>query len=234
MKTNYIDIHGYFGRTHEDRRKEAIEKPGHCEKAIETLPLLYLAWYGSGDDKFLKEMKRLHAGYESEASTRVVTNMSSGAGFGSRKHLYLPSLLMEMDPPRHEWWRDTMISYYKRGKTGLLPDGTMPTSWSIDKKGKMKPRSYSGLAGGLARTGRSALFAMGCVAAQRWFPDEDMKGIAREILAGLDEPTFRFIMPLDDKNPLPPDWQVESKMLDADCLTGWLCAYWEGRYRRYW
>ena len=34
--------------------------------------------------------------------------------------------------------------------------------------------------------------------------------------------------------PLPAEWQVESRMLDADCLTGWLCAYWEGRYRRYW
>jgi hypothetical protein len=75
---------------------------------------------------------------------------------------------------------------------------------------------------------------MGCVAAQRWFPDEDMKGIAREILVKLDEPTFRFILPYDDEHPLPPEWQVESKMLDIDCLVAWLCGYWEGRYRGYW
>jgi hypothetical protein len=234
MKTNYIDIHGYFGRTAEDRRKEALEKPGECEKTIETLPLLYLAWYGSGDEKFLQEIERLHKAYEAEAPTRAPPKMSYGTGFGSRKHMYLPSLLMEMDPAKRDWWRYETLTYYKRCKTGVLPDGTMPTSWVIDKKGKTIPRPYTGLAGGLARTGRSALFAMGCVAAQRWYPDEDMKGIARNILVGLDEPTFRFIMPFDDKHPLPRDWQVESKMLDADCLTGWLVAYWEGRYRGYW
>ena len=127
LKTQYIDLHGYFGRTAEDRRKEAAEKPGDCEKAIETLPLLYLAWYGSGDNKFIREIERLHEAYESEASSRVATNKSSGNGFGSRKHLYLPALLMEMDPSRHEWWRDSMLSHYRRGKTGPLPDGTMPT-----------------------------------------------------------------------------------------------------------
>jgi hypothetical protein len=142
---------------------------------------------------------------------------------------------MEMEPSRHEWWRDTMITYYRRGKTGLLPDGTMPTNWSFNRKnGRMSPKGFTGMGGGLARTGRSALFAMGCVAAQRWFPDEDMKGFARETLEKLDEPTFRFVLPFDDEHPLPPDWEVESKMLDCDCLTGWLCAYWEGRYRGYW
>lgn len=235
LKTNYIDLHGYFGRTAEDRRKEAAEKPGECEKAIETLPLLYLAWYGSGDNKFVREIERLHEAYEREASSRVDTNKNSGNGFGSRKHLYLPSLLMDMDPQRHEWWRDTMLSHYRRGKTGTLADGTMPTHWSFDsKKRKMTPKEYPGAGGGLARTGRSALFAMGCVATQRWFPDEDMKGVARGILEKLDEPTFRFILPFDDEHPLPPEWQVESKMLDGDCLVGWLCAYWEGRYRGYW
>ena len=84
------------------------------------------------------------------------------------------------------------------------------------------------------RTGRSAIFAMACVSAQRWLPDEDMKGDARKILSGLDVDTLRFILPLDDEHPLPAEWQVESKMIDSDSLTGWLCAYWEGRYRGYW
>jgi hypothetical protein len=235
LKTQYIDLHGYFGRTHEDRRKEAAEKPGHFEKAIETLPLLHLAWYGSGDDTFVREIARLHAACEGDFTFHVATDKFSGNGFGSRKHLYLPALLMEMDPERHEWWRDTMLGHYRRGKTGVLTDGTMPTHWSFDsKKGKMIPKEYSGAGGGLARTGRSALFAMGCVSAQRWFPEEKMQQVARKILERLDEPTFRFIMPLDDKHPLPAEWQVESKMLDADCVTSWLCAYWEGRWRGYW
>ncbi|MEX0642804.1 MAG: hypothetical protein WD468_08900 [Pirellulales bacterium] len=235
LKTDYIDIHGYFGRTNEDRRKEEIERPTEREKAFETLPLLYLAWYGSGDNKFVREIERLHKTSESEAAVSDSSPSYKGNGYGSRKNLYLPSLLMEMEPSRHEWWRDVMLSYYQRNKTGTLPDGTMPTTWSFDpKKGKMIPKAYPGVGGGLAKTGRSALFAMGCVAAQRWFPDEDMKGAAREILERLDEPTFRFVMPYDDENPLSPEWQVESKMLDIDCLSAWLCAYWEGRYRGYW
>jgi hypothetical protein len=72
------------------------------------------------------------------------------------------------------------------------------------------------------------------VSAQRWFPEVNMVGDARHILENLDEDTFRFVMPLDDKRPLPDEWVVESRMLDTDCLTGWLCAYWEGRYRGYW
>jgi hypothetical protein len=114
MKTNYIDIHGYFGRTNEDRRKEAAEKPGEREKALETLPLIYLAWYGSGDNKFVREIERLHATSESEAAVNV---QNSGSGMGSRKNLYCPSLLMEMEPSRHEWWRETMLRFYQRSKT---------------------------------------------------------------------------------------------------------------------
>ncbi len=72
---------------------------------------------------------------------------------------------------------------------------------------------------------------MACVSAQRWLPDEDMKGDARKIISGLDEATFRFIMPIDDEHPLPPEWKIESQLLDSDSLTAWLCAYWEGRYR---
>ncbi|MCB1124698.1 MAG: hypothetical protein KJT03_24305, partial [Verrucomicrobiae bacterium] len=100
--------------------------------------------------------------------------------------------------------------------------------------GKMKPVTMESVGGGYGRTGRSALFAMGCVAAQRWFPGENMVADAKRILTGLEEETFRFVMPLDHTHPLPREWEIESRLLDLDCLTGWLCAYWEGRYRGYW
>jgi hypothetical protein len=122
-----------------------------------------------------------------------------------------------------------------QNRDGILSDGTWPLAWTFDRKSKkLVLRELVGVGDGYARTGRSAIFAMACATAQRWLPGEDMKKDARKILEGLDEDTFRFIMPLDDDHPLPPEWQVESKMLDTDCLTAWLCAYWEGRFRGYW
>ena len=235
METDYINLHGYFGRSAEDLRKEAAAKPWDWNKSIIYLPTLYLARSGNNDPKFSREIQRLNQLAEKQKPPRAATDKFKANGFGGRRNLYLSSLLMEFDPSHQKIWRDAMLSTFHQGRTGLLPDGTWPNAWSYDsKQGGMKPERMDSIGGGYGRTGRSVVYAMGCVAAQRWFPDEDMKGVARKILEGQDEKTFRFIMPLDEKNPLPPEWQVESKMLDTDCLTGWLCAYWEGRYRGHW
>ncbi|MEX0642991.1 MAG: hypothetical protein WD468_09845 [Pirellulales bacterium] len=235
IETKYICLHGSFYQTYEDLRRERVGKPRNWRHASIYLPLLYMAWYGSGDDKFVEEIERWHERCAAFKTFRVATDKFSTGGYGAKIDLYLPTQLMEMDPSRHELWRDSMLSNYRQSRTGLLPDGTWPTRWSYDKKkGGMTPKEMPEVGGGYGRTGRSALFAMGCVAAQPWFPKQDMKSDARRILVNLDEDTFRFIMPLDDEHPLPPEWQVESKMLDTDCLTGWLCAYWQGRYRGYW
>lgn len=87
--------------------------------------------------------------------------------------------------------------------------------------------------------GRSAIDAMGCTTAQRWFPEVAMTSVARHILEKLDEDTFRFIRP-----GTKPAWagagdtieqfEIESKLIDGDSLTAWLAAYWEGRWRGYW
>lgn len=235
IQTQYVNLHGYFGRTADEMRQEAAAQPAKWSKAVIYLPLLYLAWYGSGDDQFAREIARWHETCRGTISFRAATDRFSTNGYGGKRNLYLPTMLMEMDPSRHELWRDAMFSNYRQARTGLLDDGTWPTAWSYDhRKRAMTPQEMPEVGGGFGRTGRSALFAMGCVAAQRWLPKEDMKSDARRIMEKLDEDTFRFIMPLDDEHPLPAEWQVESKMLDTDCLVGWLCAYWEGRYRGYW
>ena len=234
IKTGYIPFHGYFGRSAEDLRSEP-DKKENWNGAIIHLPMLYLAWQGSGEPKFAKEIQRWYDVAGRDAECVVPTKKFSTSGFGGRRNLYLPAILMEMDPSRNEVWRGAMRSNYRQGRTGLLKDGTWPTFWTYDSKtGKMRPQRQASFGAFDARTGRSALFAMGCVAAQRWLPQEKMLGDARHVLDNLDETTMRFVLPLDDRHPLPPEWQVEAKMLDGDSLTGWLCAYWEGRYRGYW
>jgi hypothetical protein len=87
--------------------------------------------------------------------------------------------------------------------------------------------------------GRSAIVAMGCATAQRWFPDVDMTSVARHILEKLDEDTFRFVRPgtiasWAGSGEKASEWEIESKLIDGDSLTAWLAAYWEGRWRGYW
>ena len=61
-----------------------------------------------------------------------------------------------------------------------------------------------------------------------------MASTARHILEHLELNTFRFIMPTAENQPVPPEWRVETTLLDMDSLTGWLWGYWEGRWRGYW
>jgi hypothetical protein len=235
MKHNYYPPHGYFARSADVLRSQSDYASLKLQRAVIILPMLYLAWNGSGDDKFVNEINRWYEGCKEEKLPSLNKKEFSGKGFGDRpRNIYLSSQLMEMDPLKHELWRARMKHFFLESRDGLLDDGTWPTSWVFDRKSqKLTPREYPEI-GGFAKTGRSAIFAMACVSAQRWLPDEDMKSVARRILSNLDKDTFRFIMSLDDEHPLPKEWQVESKMLDGDCLTAWLCAYWEGRFRGYW
>ena len=237
MQHDYLSPHGYFGRSAKVLRIESSYAALTWQRAVLVLPLLHLAWYGTGDDRFVNEIQRWTDACGEDNLPAVKKSEIKGAGFGDRpRNIYLCSQLMEMDPSRHEQWRARMKYFYRQQRNGILEDGTWPVRWIYDTHTKkVTPQEQAGVGGGVpCRTGRSAIFAMACVSAQRWLPDEDMKGDARKILNGLDVDTFRFIMPLDDEHPLPPEWQVESKMIDSDSLTGWLCAYWEGRYRGYW
>lgn len=237
LQHNYVPPHGYFGRSAEVLRTESNYAELSWQRAVIVLPLLHLAWYGTGDDRFADEIKRWYDACGEDKLPSLKVREIKGAGFGDRpRNIYLCSLLMEMDPARHEQWRARMKTFYRQQRDGILPDGTWPVRWVFDTKtNKLTPQEQTGVGGGVpCRTGRSAVFAMACASAQRWLPDEDMKGDARKILEGLDVDTLRFVMPLDDEHPLPSEWVVESNMIDSDSLTGWLCAYWEGRYRGYW
>ncbi|MEX0643349.1 MAG: hypothetical protein WD468_11640 [Pirellulales bacterium] len=236
MRHEYYPPTGYFGRSAGVLRQERGSENLTWQRAIIVLPVLNLAWYGTGDDHFAKEIDRWYDACGDEKIPPLNKSRFTGKGYGDRsRNIYLSSQLMEMDPARYQQWRARMKSYYLQDRNGILEDGTWPTAWVFDRKAeKLKPQEFASVGGGYGRTGRSAIFAMACVSAQRWLPAEDMKGDARNILEGLDEDTFRFIMPLDEAHPLPPEWQVESKMLDGDSLTAWLSAYWEGRFRGYW
>jgi hypothetical protein len=233
LKVPNVSPHGYFGRSAGEYRQQW--RSDAWDRAISFLPLMYLAWQGTGDDRYATEIQRWYDDCANDSSFVYATDKFSTSGFGGKRNFYLPSFLMEVKPSHRELWRRTMLSHYKQGRTGLLADGTWPTSWAYDSETrKMTPKKNEQYSYGYARTGRSALFAHACVTAQRWFPEEDMIGDARHILENLDEDTFRFVMPFDDQHPLPAEWVVESRMLDGDSLTGWLCAYWEGRSRGYW
>jgi hypothetical protein len=236
MKYSYYPPHGYFARSAEVLRSQSDYASLKWQRAVMVVPMLYLAWYGSGDDKFVAEIERWYEGCKEEKLPPLNERQFSMKGFGDRpRNIYLSAQLMEMEPLKQDVWRARMKRFFLESRDGVLDDGTFPTSWVFDRRSKMiSPREYAEIGGGFGKTGRSAIFAMACVSAQRWLPEEDMKGVARRILSSLDEDTMRFVMPLDDAHPLPKEWQVEANMLDADSLTAWLCAYWEGRFRGYW
>ena len=196
-------------------------------------PLLHLAWNSTGDPKYLSEIRRWydHCGLDKGPSPPTGKTIRGHAAY---RLMYLSSLMMEFDPHNHELWRGFMLSEFPVCKTGILADGTTWFSWEYDSEtGKVTPLD-TGWGGGPTRTGRSAALAMACVQSQRWFPGEDMAAVARTILEGLDENTFRFVMPAAADRQLAPEWRVEGRMLDHDGLVGWLWAYWEGRWRGYW
>jgi hypothetical protein len=236
MQHDYHPPKGYFGRSAEELRIRTDYAQKNWTRAIIVLPMLHLAWYGSGDEKYVTEIERWYKECGEEKPPSLNKTQLSGRGFGDRpRNIYLTSQLMEMAPLREKQWRARMQTSFLQNRHGLLKDGTWPTSWVYHVESKrLEPKDLPEVGGGPGRTGRSTIFAMACVSAHRWLLNEDLKQDARKILDGQDEATFRFIMPLDDEHPLPPEWKIESELLDADSLTGWLCAYWEGRFRGYW
>ncbi len=228
IEVDFDALHGYFAHP---RGKWGWEYKDWTDAMI-YVPLLHLAWNTTGDEKYLAAIRRWydHCGLEKRAAVTAETFRGSPAC----RMLYLPSLMMEFDPQNHELWRSHMRAVFTTCRTGILPDGTSWYSWEYDQRsGRLTPRD-AGWGGGPTRTGRSAIFAMACVTAQRWLPEADMQGVARGILENLDEPRLRFVLPASDDTQLSPEWQVEGRLLDHDSLTGWLWAYWDGRWRGYW
>jgi hypothetical protein len=216
ISTGYIEPHGYFAWTPEMLR-DSIFGDGNWSKVTWSHALIYvtelnLAWQATGDAAFLREIRRWY-----DACGTDVTR-----GAGSFRDLYLGALMMEMDPPHHEMWRNLMLGCFSKHASAILPDGTHER-----------------------HVGRSAILAMGCATAQRWFADVDMTTVARHILEELDEDTFRFVRPVTEEKPFSPppwapsdakasEWEIESRLIDGDSLTAWLAAYWDGRWRGYW
>src|SRR5690606_25820332 len=78
-------------------------------RAIIVMPILTLAWYGSGDDKFPTEVNRWCEGCKDEQLPVLHQKTLKGKGFGDRpRDIYLSSMLMEMYPLQHRVWRAKM------------------------------------------------------------------------------------------------------------------------------
>jgi len=210
IKTEYIDPHGYFGWTRQSQW-DAIFGDEKWSKATWTYAAIFVP--------------QLNLAWQATGDTKFLAEiqrwydacgLDKRPGGGAQRDLYLGALLMEMDPFHHEIWQGLMLGAFAANTRDILPDGTSSRF-----------------------VGRSAISAMGCITAQRWFPNQDMTSVARHILETLDEATFRFVRPgvkpaWAGANDTFEQWEVESRMIDGDSLTAWLAAYWEGRWRGYW
>ena len=243
IKDGAMAKYGFLGYP----RKELEFSTGkeNWTSAFFYLPSLYLAWRATGDAKYLRQVQRWYDACD--VSMRWPLPQGQTKGYFAFVNIYLPSLLMEMDPAHHELWRSRMLSVFRLSRPGLLPDGTSYVSWihnpdtgqttpTASGDVGVKPKPYEDILAkrGPVRTGRFVSFARAYVSAQRWFPDENMAELARVVLERLDMDTFRLILPVSDDRPLPKPWQAESQFLDLDCVTAWLWTYWEGRWRGYW
>jgi len=230
IKHRYYIKYGYFGHPMSEAELQLVNR--EWSHALIHIPLLQLAWEATGDSKYLREVQ----GWYERCGLDKKWPVPAGTvrGYTAHRMLYLPSLMMEMDPAHHELWRSMMFNVFRTLRTGVLPDATAYTAWTHNlETGEMAPVN-PGFGGGPTRTGRIAIFARAAVNAQRWFPKENMAEVARKVVEGLDLNTFRFVMAQSDRHALPPDWRIEGELVDFDSLTGWLWAYWEGRWRGYW
>ena len=91
--------------------------------------MLFAAWRATGDGKFVEEIERLYRCCESDdsCSPEPGERVSSGG-----KGLYLPSLMMELDPWHHQRWRDMMMGSFRTSAHAILPDGTGYTAGRND------------------------------------------------------------------------------------------------------
>ncbi len=210
VRTGYIEPHGYFGWTPR-MLWDAIFGDGKWSKIDWSHGVIFVT------QLLLAWQASGNARFLQEGERwYAACGVAKRPGGGPQRDLYLGALLMELDPFHHEIWRSMMHGVFAALPSRLLPDGTTAS-----------------------HIGRSAIDAMGCAAAQRWFPDVDMTSVARCILEKLDEDTFRFVRPGEKPAWAGADdtldqWAIESKLIDGDSLTAWLAAYWEGRWRGYW
>lgn len=227
IATNYAPLHGYFAypATSEFDR-------GDWSLALIFIPLLYRAWCATGDARYLNEIERW---YE-VCDTRKHWQVCEGEfwGMNNWRAVYLPTLMLEWDPRLHELWRSIIRTTWRNMRLGLRPDGTSYSHWRHNSATGVTTPVSTSQPMPPARTGRSAIFAWGCVRAAPWFPDEPILDDARLVLENLDMDTFRFVMAAELNDVMPPSWRMESELLDMDSLVGWLMTYWEGRWRRYW
>ncbi len=230
IKYDYYPKHGYFAAP---TTKEHIEaNKSKWSIALIFVPLLRRAWEATGDAKYLAEIDAWYA--RCNVLARTPEPVGAVRGSVAARMFYLPSLMMEIDPANHALWRSMMLGTFKIARTGVLRDGTSYSTWTHNFATGETALHNPGFGGGPTRTGRNSLIAWACVNAQRWFPHEDMRGLARRILDGLDLDTFRFILPATPGGTLPADWKTEGELIDHDSLVGWLLAYWEGNWRGYW
>ena len=230
IKYRYYAKHGYFAHAKPESGADPASRD--WSDALIYIPLLHLAWQATGDAKYVSEIEAWYSRCGTDRKWPVPSGVIEG--YTGHRMLYLPSLMMELDPSHHELWRSMMYNVFRTLRTGVLSSGEAYTSWTHDlETGKTAPK-HPGWGGGPTRTGRIAIFARACVNAQRWFPRENMSATARMIVEGLDMRTFRFIMPVSDRDVLPAEWKIEGELIDLDSVTGWLWAYWEGRWRGYW
>ena len=238
IANDYASPYGYFGYTRQrgmDLVFGSNWKKVTWSYGIIYISLLYMAWKASGDVRYVKEIQRWYDACDTAKRFEAPKGIFTGE-LGWRD-IYLPALLMEFDPANHELWKSMIMRKYRILRTGVLDDGTVAVNWTYDTesgKREILPAASWKCGDVRAKTGRISNFAMGCVTAQPWFKNEDMITSARQILNGLDEETFRFIMPYDEAEPLSPEWRIESRLLDHDSLTAWLWTYWEGRWKSYW
>ena len=194
------------------------------------VPVLLRAWQATGESRYREQVDRLYHACRND--TRYTSERRYTFGCAHRM-LYLPALMMELEPEREAKWREIMTGEFRTISPGILDDGTSYMSVAIDPdSGEVSPvKTAWGLA---VRTGRYTIFGWGCVYTQHCLPNEDMVRVAKRILENQDLDTFHFIMPADPDDELPSNWRLEGELLDHDSLVGWLVMYWEGRWRGYW
>ena len=231
--------YGYFGTPRQET--DFSKGKGNWTSALSYLPLINLAWRATGNTTYLQQIQRWYDACGLDARWVLPKGFppqpegTIQGWLGRFPNLYLASLMMEMDPWRHELWRDQMLNAFRMSRTGVLPDGTGYTSWTHNlKTAQTTPLKDAKWGVESGRSGRWAIFARGYVAAQRWLPEENMVAAARTILEGLDMDRFRFVLPLSDQHAFPKGYQPEGDFLDLDSVTAWLWTYWEGRWRGYW
>lgn len=233
LKINFIPPAGsYFAWEfdEEDFKKTLYKDWTH---ALIYIPLLYLAWYFTGNKKYVQEISQWYNKMDCVYPIPPDKGIIKGYGHLARP-LYLASTAMKMDPLRQDIWRSIIAYYFKVQSTGITSDGMIYTGWEHNLDTGITIPNEGGLGNTCTKTGRSAIIARGLVDAQQWFEGDDMAEKAYYIISRMGLNECRFVASVSGEKPLPESWQIEEKLLDMDSLISWLWTYWEGKWFRYW